>query len=361
MTRPACAIIDTQALRFNLQRVRSLAPGRRVMAIVKADAYGHGLESTARHLNEADAFGVACLEEAVRLRDAGVVTPVILLEGPFAAQELDEIQRLHLETVVHDYYQLEMIERARFRRAIRVWLKIDTGMHRLGFPLDAVPDVLRRLEASQAVQTPPRLMTHFANTQQRGDPSVTKQLENYQRVTKDLPGEHCLANSAGIIAWPETHGDWVRPGLMLYGVSPFNDTTSAEEGLKPVMTLRSEIIAVRRLHAGERVGYGGTWECPEEMPVGILAMGYGDGYPRHASVGTPVLVNGRRAALIGKASMDMLAVDLRLVPDAQVGDPVELWGENLPVEEIARHASTIPYELLCSVRSRVRFIEKTAF
>jgi alanine racemase len=253
-----------------------------------------------------------------------------------------------------------MIERVHLRRPIRVWLKIDTGMHRLGFPLEAVPEAWQRLQDCESVYKPLRLMTHFANTQQRGDPSVPNQIHNFQRVINKLSGEVCLANSAGIIAWPDTHGDWVRPGLMLYGISPFAHTVAADEGLKPVMSLRSALIAVRRIGAGERVGYGGTWECPEDMPIGIVAMGYGDGYPRHASAGTPVLVNGRRVALIGKASMDMLALDLRLAPDAQVGDPVELWGENLPVEEIARHAGTIPYELLCSVRSRVRFIEKTS-
>ncbi|MGQ0659133.1 MAG: alanine racemase [Chromatiales bacterium] len=355
MTRPARAVINLAAARANLQRARELAPGARVMAVLKADAYGHGLTRMAEAFADADAFGVACLEEAIALRKSGVARPIVLLEGPFSAQEVAEIRRYWTDTAVHSEEQLAMIERQSGPATLDVWLKIDTGMHRLGIPPESVPETWRRLRACPAVRQPVRLMTHLASAQERGQPSVVEQLRIFAAATAGLPGERCIANSAGLMAWAEARADWVRPGLMLYGVSPFADSTAAEEGLQPVMTLASALIAVRELRAGETVGYGATWRCPENMPVGVVAIGYGDGYPRHAASGTPLLVNDRRAALIGRPSMDMLTVDLRNVPDARVGDPVVLWGEELPVEEVARHADTIPYALLCGVRMRVHF------
>jgi alanine racemase len=355
MSRPARVVIDLNAARANLARVRALAPRSQVMAIIKADAYGHGLTRMARALADADAFGVACLEEAVTLRRAGATKRIILLEGVFDAEELALVRKLGLETMVHCPEQVAMLEQAPAGPPVVVWLKVDTGMHRLGVDPAQALALWKRLNFSASVADPIRLVTHFANANARGDASVERQLALFADSIGALAGERCIANSAGVIAVPQAHVDWVRPGLMLYGVSPFADTVAVEEGLKPVMTVRSALIAVKRVHKGESVGYGGTWTCPEDMPIGVVAIGYGDGYPRHCESGTPVLVNGRRAALIGRPSMDMLIVDLRNVPEAQVGDPVVLWGEGLPVEEVARYAGTIPYELLCSVRLRARF------
>jgi alanine racemase len=355
MSRPARVVIDLNAARANFARVRALAPRSQVMAIIKADAYGHGLTRMARALADADAFGVACLEEAVTLRRAGATKRIILLEGVFDAEELALVRKLGLETMVHCPEQVAMLEQAPAGPPVVVWLKVDTGMHRLGVDPAQALALWKRLNFSASVADPIRLVTHFANANARGDASVERQLALFADSIGALAGERCIANSAGVIAVPQAHVDWVRPGLMLYGVSPFADTVAVEEGLKPVMTVRSALIAVKRVHKGESVGYGGTWTCPEDMPIGVVAIGYGDGYPRHCESGTPVLVNGRRAALIGRPSMDMLIVDLRNVPEAQVGDPVVLWGEGLPVEEVARYAGTIPYELLCSVRLRARF------
>lgn len=358
MTRPARVVINLKALRHNLARVRELAPKSNIMAIIKADAYGHGITRVAKALSSADAIGVACLEEARQIRAAGITQPVILLEGPYAVVELNEIVELDLQAVIHDLSQVEMLEKVSLTKPVTVWLKIDSGMHRLGFLPELFSEVWRRLNDCKSVSSEIRLMTHLASANERQNPMTAAQLECFHDLCRDIAAPHTIANSAGILAFPETHADWVRPGLMLYGVSPLVDSHGMEEGLQPVMTLESQLIAVKKLRANEPVGYGATWHCPEDMPVGIVAAGYGDGYPRHAPSGTPVLVNGKRVSLIGRASMDMLIVDLRNQPDAKVGDPVVLWGEGLPVEEIANHAGTIPYELLCGVHKRLRFIER---
>ncbi len=360
MTRPARVVIDLAAAQANLRRVREAAPGRKVMAIIKADAYGHGLVPMARALASAEAFGVACLEEAEVLRDAGVRHPIVLLEGPFSLQEIQAIRRLDLDTVIHDEEQVRMLEAWPDGPPLRVWIKLDTGMHRLGFAPQRLRALLPRLAEYPAVARPFRFMSHLASAHEPGHPSVPAQLAAFHEVLEGIAGERSIANSAALLHWPEAHLDWVRPGLMLYGVSPFAEETAADLGLRPVMSAVSGLIAVRRVPAGESVGYGGSWRCPEDMPVGVVAMGYGDGYPRHAPSGTPVLVAGRRATLIGKASMDMLTVDLRACPEARIGSPVVLWGPGLPVEEVARAAGTIPYELLCAVRGRVRFHDQVA-
>ena len=358
MTRPARVVINLKALRHNLARVRELAPNSSVMAIIKADAYGHGITRVAKVLSSADAFGVACLEEARQLRSAGITQPVILLEGPYAAAELNEIVELDLQAVIHDMSQVDMLESMNLTKPVTVWLKIDSGMHRLGFLPELFSEVWQRLRKCKSVAEDIRLMTHLASANERQNPMTAAQLKCFHDLCRDIPVPQTIANSAAILAFPETHADWVRPGLMLYGVSPLVDSHAMEEGLQPVMTLESQLIAVKKLRASDPVGYGATWHCPEDMPVGIVAAGYGDGYPRHAPSGTPVLVNGKRVSLIGRASMDMLIVDLRNQPDAKAGDPVVLWGEGLPVEEIANHAGTIPYELLCGVHKRLRSIER---
>ena len=358
MTRPARVVIDLAALQHNLSRIRSLAPASKVMAIVKADAYGHGIERVALALVDVDGFGVACLEEAEQLRTAGVTLPVLLLEGPYAADELERVQSLGLEMVVHHEYQLRMLEQARLQGPVQVWLKVDSGMHRLGIDLADAVSAWQRLLACRNVLPRPRLMTHFAAANERDNPMTAEQLRKFNEVCGHIDAERSLANSAAIVAWPDSHADWVRPGLMLYGVSPMQHEAAYDLGLRPVMSLLSELISVRNLQQGDPVGYGAGWRCPQAMPVGIVAAGYADGFPRHAGSGTPILVNGRRASVIGNVSMDLLAIDLRAVPQAKVGDPVELWGSNLPIEEIAQHAGTIPYELLCGVHKRLFFIEQ---
>lgn len=354
----AQALIDLSALHHNLQRVHAAAPGCRVMAIIKADAYGHGLVRVARALSTSIAgFGVARLEEAMTLREAGITLPIILLEGFFEAVELGLISHHKLSVVVHHSQQIDLLERAAPEVPISAWVKVDSGMHRLGLPPQSVVLAWQRLEACRAVAKPIRLMTHLASADDRAAPLTLKQLACFNAAVAGIDAERSIANSAAILAWPQTHAEWLRPGLMLYGASPFSNGSGSDEGLKPVMTLRSKLIAVNHFKKGDTIGYGASWECPEDMPVGVVAIGYGDGYPRHAMSGTPVLLNGRRTPLIGRVSMDMICLDLRSQPQARVGDPVVLWGKGLPAEEVAASASTIPYELLCGVARRVKFIE----
>ncbi len=353
MTRPTRAVIDLEALRANLQRAQSAAPGRRIAAVVKADAYGHGLVPVAHALEASvDRFAVACLEEACRLHEAGITRPSLLLEGGFEAAELIEAAALDAAVVVHSEDQLAALECARPSRPIEVWIKIDTGMHRLGWPADEVRAVWQRLRACPQVGGIV-LMTHLASADRPDTARNAVQLDRFRSATQGLETERSMANSAAVLACPEAHGDWIRPGIMLYGASPLADRPASGLGLSPVMDLRSRIIAVRRCRAGDRVGYGGDWVCPEAMPVGVVAIGYGDGYPRHLPTGTPVLVGGRSLPLIGRVSMDMITVDLRARPETQTGDEVVLWGEGLPVDEIAARAGTIAYELLCQITPRV--------
>ncbi len=355
MSRATGAVIDLAALRHNLQRVRELAPRSRVMAVVKANAYGHGLALTAQALAGADAFAVASLEEAQTVRRAGLSNPIVLLEGVFSDAELEEAARWSCEIVVHDAYQLELIERSLLKDELSVWLKVDTGMNRLGFTPAAVQDAWKRLNKAAAVKQPVRLMTHFASADEVSDPKTQAQLEAFAKSTEGLKAERSIANSAGILAWPQSHADWVRPGSMLYGASPFSMKSGKDDGLRPVMTMETALIAVKALKKGESVGYGGAFVASEDMPLGIAAIGYGDGYPRHAPSGTPMLVRGQRVPLVGRVAMDMIALDLRGIRSPAVGDRVVAWGAELPVEEIARAAGTIPLELLCGVTQRVKF------
>jgi alanine racemase len=324
-----------------------------VTAAVKAEGYGHGLVRVAGAL-DADAFAVACVEEALTLREAGIDRPILLLEGVFEAVELPLCARHGLDIAVHHPEQVLMLERARLQRPLRVWLKIDTGMHRLGLEPETVAATARRLRDCPSARPRPGLMSHLARADERDCDYTLRQLQAFEAATAGLPGERSLANSAGILGWPRTHLDGVRPGIMLYGASPFVDSLAPDEDLRPVMTLSTRLISIKRLRKGEPVGYGGTWVCPEDMDVGVAAVGYGDGYPRHAPSGTPVLLGGREAALVGRVSMDMITLDLRRHPGARIGDPVVLWGEGLPVERVARAAGTISYTLLCGVTARVK-------
>lgn len=354
MTRSAQARIDLSALRHNFQRVRRSAPASRVLAVIKANAYGHGMVRVAQALDDADAFAVARLDEALVLRGAGVVKPIVLLEGFSAADELAALAQHNLETVVHHDFQIALLEQSRTHKPIPVWLKIDTGMHRLGIAPGNAAAAWNRLQACSAVTKPVRFMTHFANADLRDDARNAAQIAQFTRALTGLPGERSSANSAAILSLPETHNEWVRPGIMLYGVSPFTNARAQDEELRPVMTLTTQLIAVNQHRKGDAVGYGGEWVCPEDMPVGVAAIGYGDGYPRHARAGTPVLVSGQRVPLISRVSMDMITLDLRGRFPLEIGAPVVLWGEGLPVEEIAECAGTIAYQLLCGVSARVR-------
>lgn len=357
MTRPARAVVDAQALRHNVSEVRRRAPRARIMAIVKANGYGHGLVWVAKTLRgSVDAFGVAAAEEGVALRDAGISQPVCLLEGFFALDELPALVEYDLAPVVHHEEQVKVLETARLKRPLSVWVKIDTGMHRLGFVPEALVGIVKRLRATSNVREL-RVMSHFAcadDPARRDDTQA--QIEAFS-VAADLGLERSLANSAGIIAWPASHQEWVRPGIMLYGGDPMLGGSSQPVGVRPVMTLMTALIAVAQRKKGDPIGYGPEYRCPEDMPVGVAAIGYGDGYPRRMPAGTPVLVNGRRVPLAGRVSMDMITLDLRSQPHAKPGDPVVLWGEALSVDEIAARAGTISYELYCHVAKRIRRVE----
>lgn len=353
----AQADIDLGALRHNLQRVRHSAPDSRILAVIKANGYGHGIVRIANALQDADALGVACLDEAITLRSNGIGKDIVLLQGINDPSEIDLVIQHRLSLVIHHASQIELLEKSSITTPVNVWLKIDTGMHRLGFMPADLMSVLQRLRTVLPADSAIHLMSHLANADDRRDSYTRHQLDSFNACTAESGYARTMANSAGILGWKQSHYEWVRPGIMLYGASPFIKGRAADEDLREVMTLRSRVVAINHMHKGNAIGYGSTWACPEDMNIGVVAIGYGDGYPRHAMNGTPVLLNGKRAMLIGRVSMDMICIDLRQHPDAKVGDVVTLWGRQLPVEEIAECASTIAYELLCGVTSRVRFVE----
>lgn len=356
MSSPVVARIDLPALRHNLSCVRRAAPDSRLMAVIKANAYGHGMRQVARALRGgADAFAVARCAEAMELRADGLASPIVLLSGFADPAELELCSLERLQPVVHDPTQIRMLERARLQRPVRIWLKVDTGMHRLGLSVEQAPGALQLLSKLASVARPLRLMTHFAAADDLEDGYTRTQLRRFRGlIGTGLAKEFSAANSAAVLAHPDSHLDWVRPGIMLYGASPFMGGVAEADGLRGAMTLETRLIAVKDLAAGEPVGYGCTWRAPFDTRLGVAAIGYGDGYPRHLPSGTPVLVNGRRVSLVGRVSMDLITIDLENDPDARVGDRVVLWGEGLAVEEVARAAGTIPYELVTRLGSRVR-------
>jgi alanine racemase len=355
MPRPIRATFDLAAFARNLGVARAHAGGARVWAVTKANAYGHGLARARRALDAADGFALLDLDEAVRLRETGVGKPILLLEGFFAPADLAPIAAHALAVVIHSDEQLAMLEATAVAAPLDVYVKVNTGMNRLGFPPEAVRAVLARLNATGRVATV-TLMTHFADAD--GPAGVAEQLERFETATRGLGLPRSLANSAALLRHRQTRGDWVRPGIMLYGCSPFPDESAQALGLAPVMTLASELIAVRQIAAGDRVGYSGTFAAHRAMRVGVVACGYADGYPRHAPTGTPVLVAGRRTRTVGRVSMDMLTVDLDGIPEAGVGTPVTLWGEGLSCDEVAAAAGTVSYELLCALAARVPQVER---
>jgi alanine racemase len=354
MPRPIRATISASALAHNLRVARSHAGAAKIWAVIKANAYGHGLERAARALREADGFAVLDFQEAARLRVARVDKPILMLEGFFTPQDIELLAQYSLTPVVHHAGQVEMLRRAPPAAPIDVYVKVNSGMNRLGFALDGLRANLDALRALPCLKTV-TMMTHFADAD--GASGVRAQLDWFHDLTKDFEAPRSLANSAALIRFPETRADWVRPGIMLYGCSPFTDRSAAALGLRPAMTLSSEVIAVQRLQAGERIGYGFSYEAAGDMTIGVVACGYADGYPRHAAAGTPVLVNGRRARIVGRVSMDMITVDVSDIADARIGAPVTLWGEGLSADEVAASAGTLSYELLCALAARVPVVE----
>lgn len=353
MPRPIRATISARALAHNLRIARAHAGRARIWAVIKANAYGHGLERAARALDAADGFAVLDFAEAERLRRAGVTKPILMLEGVFRESDVPLVNAHRLTPVIHQPAQIELLDG--LRAPIDAYFKVNSGMNRLGFT------AANGHAGYQALRAHPRvngitLMTHFADAD--GATGVNAQLERFDALTKSFPpGPRSLANSAALLRFPQTSADWVRPGIMLYGCSPFAEQSAAALGLEPAMTLTSEIIATQELAPGEGVGYGLGYRAERAMRIGVIACGYADGYPRHAPPGTPVLVNGKRTRIVGRVSMDMITVDLNGMPDAGIGAPVTLWGEGLSTDEVGAAAGTLSYELLCALAPRVPVVE----
>ena len=355
MPRPIRATIKASALRHNLKLARESAGEAKVWAVVKANAYGHGLERAARALAEADGYALLDFQEAVRLRLAGVTKPILMLEGFFKPLDVTLLLKYRLTPVIHNADQVELLKHMDLPDFMDIYLKVNSGMNRLGFGVDDLRPMYNTLRLQPKIRGI-TLMTHFADAD--GPSGIQAQLDWFNQLAKPFEvQQRSLANSAALLRFPEARGDWVRPGIMLYGCSPFADQSAEQLGLKPVMTLTSELIATQHLQAGERVGYGFGYEAVGEMTIGIVACGYADGYPRHAPSGTPVLVNGKRARIVGRVSMDMISVDISDLPEAYIGTPVTLWGEGLSADEVAASAGTLSYELLCKITARVPVAE----
>ena len=353
MPRPIRATIRSSALAHNLGVARGNAGSAKIWAVVKANAYGHGLLRAAIALGAADGYAVLDFHEALELRRAGIDKPILMLEGFFGADDIGLLVRHRLTPVIHNVEQVGWLEKIALEGPIDAYLKVNSGMNRLGFTIDNVRVAWNALEAHPQIRSI-TLMTHFADAEGTG---IGAQLEWFGKITEPFEAPRSLANSAALIRFPETAADWARPGLMLYGCSPFSGESAESLGLQPAMTLASEIIAVQNLTPGERVGYGFTFEAASEMTIGVVACGYADGYPRHAPSGTPVLIAGQRVKTVGRVSMDMLCVDISDIEQAYVGTPVTLWGEGLPCEEVAQAAGTVSYELLCGLAPRVPMVE----
>lgn len=358
MARTALAILSTENLLHNLAVIKEQARGSSIIAMVKANAYGHGLRSVSLRLQDHVAsLGVASIDEALALRKVGIKIPITLMEGVFDADELLVASCEGFHVVFHETTQIKWLESsASFPLPLRTWLKIDTGMGRLGFsPEDAIT-AYQRLKSNSQIAQPIGLMSHFACADQLDHPLNREQIACFQMVTQHVLGPKSLCNSAALFSLKEHHYDVVRPGIALYGISPFSAISAADLQLKPVMTLQTRLISIRIARKNSTLGYGARFVCPEDMPVGVIAIGYGDGYPRSAQDGTPILVNGRRCSLIGRVSMDMITIDLRNYPTAKVNDEVVLWGNGLPLEEVTPYTANSAYDILTSVQSRVRFL-----
>ena len=355
MSRPTYLSIDSAALLSNVLHVKRLSNNKKIIAMVKANAYGCGLSLVAPILEPlVDAFGVACLEEALAVRKLNIVCDCILFQGIFSPEELSVVVDLNLQLVIHQPIQLKWLLSKHLPTKIKVWVKVDTGMHRLGFAIDEVIDVISALKSCSWVDDCIGLITHLASSDELNNPSNKLQLDRFNALY--IPYDNItrsIANSAAIISIPEARADAVRPGIMLYGVSPFANKTGQELGLIPVSRFMSSITTIHHYKAHESIGYGGTWQSDRPSKIGVVPVGYGDGYPRHIKNGTPTWVKDKIAPIVGRVSMDMLTIDLTHHPDVKIGDSVELWGQNIPVEVVAKSAGTIAYELLCQVSGRV--------
>lgn len=350
--KPATVKISSVALKHNIQKIKQLAPQSKILAVVKANAYGHGMEFVAKAVEDnVDGFGVARLEEALSLRSQGIIKPILLLEGFFAEKDLPIMAVNNIHTVIHNKEQLAILQQSDLPNPINVWLKIDTGMHRLGVALSEVDFFYRALNECNNVAKI-SFVSHFSRADEIHSDYTQIQLDRFLEAIEGKEGEGSIAASGGILFWPQSHLDFIRPGIIMYGVSPTN-TPSSLYGLEPVMTLTSSLIAVREHKAGEPVGYGGTWVSEQDTHIGVVAIGYGDGYPRNIPVGTPVCVNGRLVPIVGRVSMDMITVDLGKDCEDKVGDEVILWGKNLPIEEVAELTGFLSYELMTKLTPRV--------
>ena len=356
MSRAALAILSTENLLHNLEVIKHHAPHARVIAMVKANAYGHGLRTTASKLEKhVYSVGVASIDEALALRRVGIKIPITLMEGIFEPNELIVAACENFHVVFHDATQLDWLRTSSLPRPVTAWLKIDTGMGRLGFTTAHMQQAYEQLISDANIKQPVGIMSHFACADEIAHPLNQEQINIFKQFIQNKPGPKSFCNSAAIFAFKDQQHEVIRPGLALYGVSPLPEMTTAALGLKPVMTLQTRLMAVRPVQKGSTLGYGARFVCPKDMLVGVIAMGYGDGYPRTAKDGTPILVNGIRCPLIGRVSMDMITVDLSNCPNAKVNDPVILWGDKLPIEEVARHTQQCPYDMLTAIQSRVKF------
>lgn len=356
MSRGAIAILSSENLLHNLQQVKAAAPSKQIIAMVKANAFGHGIRSTSLRLEKyVDNLGVASIEEALVLRKVGIKKPITLIEGVFEPDELLVAACQQFHVVFHDMMQLEWLKGLHLPLPLTAWIKVDTGMGRLGFTIDDIPHALNTLKESKFIQQPIGLMSHLSCADEPNHPLNKAQLTSFTTIAKNWEGPKSLANSAAIFSMPQSHFDVIRPGICLYGIAPLQQKKASDFGLKPVMTLQTRLISVRKRDAESFVGYGGTYKCAEPMNIGVIAIGYGDGYLRSLPSHTPVLVNDKKCHLVGRISMDMATIDLRGCDNAKVGDPVILWGEGLPIEEIIANSPMIANELLTSVQSRVKF------
>jgi alanine racemase len=349
------ATIDLLALKHNFQCVKAHAPNSKVMAVIKANAYGHGVIEVANALQESDAFAVARLDEALQLRDGGITQPVVVLEGVFSDSDLVLASSKGISLVFHTFEQVALIEKTILKKALPLcWIMVETGMNRLGFAVTEIHEVHQRLIESGNIEANLGLMSHFANSDLIDDARNPQQLARLQQVASDLNLCTSMANSAAILSYPESHGDWVRPGIMLYGASPFSDVSAKSLDLKPVMKLTANITALKSIKQGEQVGYGGIWTAEQDSRIAIIGIGYADGFSRHLSNVGHVIIQGRLVNVIGRVSMDMIAVDVTQIGDIAIGDEVSIWGdEKLTIDDVAVNANTISYELLCQVNQRV--------
>ena len=349
--RPLKAYIDLSALTFNLKLVKKIAKNSKVMAVLKANAYGHGLIESVKAIKSAEGIAILTIEEAAKIRKAGFKNTILLLEGLFAAEDIHQAEKLNLNIVVHNDQQMDYLSDVTLKNPINVHLKINTGMNRLGFPPDQIDYLIENLNANPNVSDI-TLMTHFATADEKE--GITKQLDCFNRVTNNYNFSSSVANSAALCKFPEARLDWVRPGIMLYGASPFEDISAKKIEVKPVMSLVSKIIAIQDIKKGQAVGYGNNFIAKDDMRIGIVACGYGDGYPRHAKTGTPIFVHDKTTKTVGRVSMDMLYVDLSKIDKAEIGSKVEMWGNHISVDEVAKNSGTVGYELLCNISASSR-------